>query len=105
MTDDDARDLRIHARIENAIRFLAHGRYKLARPDAIGALIACANQAGNAHIEHMIEAILEGQGITREDLALRLTAVVELDREEEAERAARIVARALAHELEGEGVL
>ena len=101
-TDDDARDLLIHVRIEAAVRSLAWPAHKLSRPDALGALLACANGAGNQNIEHMIQAIIEGQGITREDLGERLSAVIELDREEEAERAARLIDHAL--ELEGEGV-
>lgn len=86
--DDDTQDLIIHARIDNALRMLVGGR-RLSRPDATGALLACARNAANPNLEHMIEAILVNTGISRADLCDRIQAVIELDEEEARERAFR----------------
>lgn len=86
--DPDTRDLVIHSRIEGALRILG-GMYKLARAEGLAALQNRARGHGVENIEHMIEAIIEGLDIAREDLIDRLQAVIELDEEERKERAIR----------------
>jgi hypothetical protein len=86
--EDDARDLLIHSRIESALRILA-GYHKRGRADGLSDLLKCAKRTGYAHLEHMIEAIMTGQDITREDLADRIQAFIEADEEELRERAIR----------------
>jgi hypothetical protein len=98
MTDDDERDMRVHSRIELAVRYLGTGPRKLVRKDALGALLARAMDVGDTSIEHMVEAILEGQGIARADLCDRIRAVIELDEEEEAERQRRAIREACERE-------
>lgn len=84
-----------HTRIENCLRFLGPSTvYGLSRADALAALKACALRTGRADIEHMVEAVLAGQEITREDLANRIQAFIDLDEEEKAERAFRAACEA-----------
>lgn len=85
-TDDDARDLLIHSRIESALRFLTGPGRKLSRADALDALQACARAEANPHLNHMIEAIGVNLDLNSDELADRIQAVIELDAEEEAER-------------------
>ena len=97
-TEDDARDLAIHSRIESALRFLTGPGRKLSRADGLGALKACALNAGNAHLNHMIEAITVNMDLTREELADRIQAVLELDAEEQAARERDAIRKAIMAE-------
>lgn len=87
--ENDERDLTIHSRIEKTLRFLTGPGRKLSRADGLCALKACALAEANPHLNHMIEAIMVNMDLTREELADRIQAVIELDEEERAERAIR----------------
>ena len=95
MTDDDAKDLSIHRSIERLISvYMMRG---WTREKVIAEMCS-----GNDVFLHGYEAICEQQKITRAELNERISAFIEAEREEQAERAARAIAEACRAE---EGVL
>ena len=92
MTDNDERDLQIHRRIDNMIAiFMAHRA--MTRADVIAELCN-----GDNKFEHGLTAIAELFSITRHEVNERVSAFIEAEKEEEAERIARIIEQACSRE-------
>lgn len=92
MGDNDERDLQIHRRIENMIGiFMAHRG--LTRAEVIAELTN-----GEKRFDHGLNAIAEMFSITRHEINERVSAFIEAEKEEEAERMARIIAAACSRE-------
>ena len=92
MTDNDERDLHIHRRIDNMISvFMAHRA--MTRSEVIAEL---GNGAGK--FDHGLNAIAEMFSISRHEVNERVSAFIEAEKEEEAERLARLIENALSRE-------
>lgn len=85
----DREDLALHGMIDLTVEVLSDLR-RQSRTEILGGLHRCARNRSlkGEQFEHAIEAILHKfKKITRSDLAERIQAVIELDQEEEEERA------------------
>ena len=92
MTDNDERDLQIHIRIDNMISiFMAHRA--MTRAEVIDELCN-----GDQKFDHGITAIAEMFNLTRLEINERVSAFIEAEKEEEAERIARAIEDALSRE-------
>lgn len=83
MTPDDRKDLDIHFDIERLVQVFA-GHRKLSRARVFDELCN-----GDGKFEHGLTAICELRNITREELNERISAFIEAEKEEQAERAIR----------------
>lgn len=90
MTEDDARDLQIHNRIEEMIRIFGAHR-GLARQRVIDELCN-----GDGKFDHGLAAIAEMFSISRHEVNERVSAFIEAEKEEKAERAFRAACEAEA---------
>jgi len=91
MTQDDAQDIAIHFRIEDMIRvFMSHRA--MTRSEVFEQLCN-----GDGMFEHGLNAIAELFTLSRHEINERVTAFIEAEKEEQAERAIRI---ALASEVD-----
>lgn len=92
MTDNDERDLQIHRRIDNMIAiFMAHRA--MTRSEVIAELCN-----GDGMFDHGLNAIAELFSITRHEINTRVSAFIEAEKEEEAERIAKLIENALTRE-------
>ena len=83
MTNDDERDLQIHYRIDNMIAiFMAHRA--MTRAEVIAELCN-----GDGMFDHGLNAIAEMFSISRHEVNERVSAFIEAEKEEQAERAIR----------------
>lgn len=88
---DDAFDFALHQDIEALIRvYCMRG---MTRSEVIAELFS-----GNEMFAHGFNAICENRNIDRAELNVRVTAFIESEREEEAERIHRAIAEACAKE-------
>ena len=92
MTDNDERDLQIHRRIEEMIRIFSSHR-GISRAKVIDELTN-----GDQKFEHGIIAIAEMFNLSRHEINERVSAFIEAEKEEEAERMARLIAAACSRE-------
>ena len=83
MTDDDERDIQIHRRIEEMIRIFSSHR-GISRAKVIDELTN-----GDNKFAHGLQAIAEMFNLTRQEINDRVTAFIDLEKEEQAERAIR----------------
>lgn len=90
MTTDDARDSAIHWRIEDMIRVFTEHR-AMTRAEVFDALCN-----GEGMFEHGLQAICEMHSLPRAELNERVSAFIEAEKEEEAERAFHQALRAEA---------
>ena len=92
MTDNDERDIQIHRRIEEMIRvFSSHRGFSRAR-----VIEELCN--GDNKFEHGLNAIAEMFSISRHEVNERVSAFIEAEKEEEAERISRLIEKALSRE-------
>lgn len=91
MRDDDARDIHIHRRIDGMIRVFMDLRY-MTRRQVIDELCS-----GDGKFDHGLNAIAEMFSISRHEVNERVSAFIEAEKEEEAERAFHA---ALSHEAD-----
>ena len=92
MTDNDELDLQIHRRIEEMIRIFSSHR-GLTRAKVIDELCN-----GDNKFEHGLNAIAELFSITRHEVNERVSAFIEAEKEEEAERIAKLIADVCSRE-------
>lgn len=85
MTDNDERDLQIHRRIDNMIEVFCRMR-TMTRADVIAELCN-----GDNKFEHGLNAIAQLFSITRHEVNERVSAFIEAEKEEEAERLSRLI--------------
>jgi len=92
MTDNDERDLQIHRRTEEMIRvFSSHRGFSRSR-----VIEELCN--GDNKFEHGLNAIAEMFSISRHEVNERVSAFIEAEKEEEAERISRLIAEACSRE-------
>ncbi len=91
MTDDE-RDIQIHRRIDNMIQVFMSMR-AMSRADVIAELCN-----GEKKFDHGLNAIAEMFSITRHEVNERVSAFIEAEKEEEAERIAKLIENALTRE-------
>lgn len=91
MIDDDARDIAIHRRIEEMIRIFSAHR-GIPRSTVIAELCN-----GEGKFDHGLNAIAEMFSLPRHEINERVSAFIEAEKEEEAERAFHT---ALSHEAD-----
>lgn len=91
MTDDE-RDIQIHWRIEDMIRVFSTHR-GISRAKVIDELCN-----GDNKFEHGLNAIAELFSITRHEVNERVSAFIEAEKEEEAERIAKLIEQACSRE-------
>lgn len=92
MTDNDETDLQIHRRIEEMIRIFSSHR-SITRAEVISELCN-----GDRKFDHGITAIAEMFNLSRHEINERISAFIEAEKEEEAERLARLIESALSRE-------
>lgn len=92
MTDNDELDLQIHRRIDNMIEVFCRMR-TMTRSDVIAELCN-----GDNKFEHGIIAIAEMFNLSRHEINTRISAFIEAEKEEEAERISRMIADACSRE-------
>jgi len=92
MTDNDERDLQIHRRIDNMISLFMAMR-AMTRADVIAELCN-----GEKKFDHGLNAIAEMFNLTRHEVNERVSAFIAAEKEEEAERLARLIENALSRE-------
>jgi len=92
MTDNDELDLQIHNRIETMIQVFMSMR-SMSRSEVIAELCN-----GDNKFEHGIIAIAEMFNLPRHEINERISAFIEAEKEEEAERLARLIAAACSRE-------
>ena len=92
MTDNDEFDLQIHRRIEEMIRIFSSHR-GISRAKVIDELTN-----GDNKFAHGLQSIAEMFSITRHEVNERVSAFIEAEKEEEAERLARLISDALSRE-------
>lgn len=92
MTDNDEIDLAIHRRIETMIQVFMSMR-SMSRSEVIAELCN-----GDNKFEHGIIAIAEMFNLSRHEINERVSAFIEAEKEEEAERIARLIAAACSRE-------
>ena len=92
MTDNDELDLQIHRRIEEMIRIFSSHR-GISRAKVIDELTN-----GDNKFAHGLQSIAEMFSITRHEVNERVSAFIEAEKEEEAERLARLIENALSRE-------
>jgi len=92
MTDNDELDIQIHRRIEEMIRIFSSHR-GISRARVIDELTN-----GDNKFEHGLNAIAELFSITRHEVNERVSAFIEAEKEEEAERISRLIENALSRE-------
>ena len=92
MTDNDEFDLHIHRRIEEMIRIFSSHR-GISRSKVIDELTN-----GDNKFAHGLQSIAEMFSITRHEVNERVSAFIEAEKEEEAERLARLISDALSRE-------
>ncbi len=83
MTPDDAKDIQIHRRIEEMIRIFSTHR-GISRSTVIEELTN-----GDNKFAHGLQAIAEMFSISRHEVNERVSAFIDLEKEEQAERAIR----------------
>jgi len=92
MTDNDELDLQIHNRIETMIQVFMSMR-AMTRSQVIDELTN-----GDQKFEHGIIAIAEMFNLPRHEINERISAFIEAEKEEEAERLSRAIEKALNRE-------
>lgn len=92
MTDNDERDLQIHNRIDGMISIFMSMR-AMTRAKVIDELCN-----GDNKFDHGLNAIAEMFSITRHEVNERVSAFIEAEKEEEAERIAKLIESALSRE-------
>lgn len=92
MTDNDEFDLQIHRRIEEMIRIFSSHR-GITRAKVIDELTN-----GDNKFAHGLQSIAEMFRISRHEVNERVSAFIEAEKEEEAERMARLIENALSRE-------
>lgn len=91
MTDDE-RDIQIHWRIEDMIRVFSTHR-GISRATVIDELTN-----GDNKFAHGLQAIAEMFSLSRHEINERVSAFIEAEKEEEAERIAKLIENALTRE-------
>lgn len=92
--DDDARDLAIHNRIEVMIGVFVDLR-AMTRAQVFEQFCN-----GDGMFDHGLQAICEMHNLTRSEINERVSAFIEAEKEEEAERHARLIRSACELEME-----